>query len=71
MVELAKYDKENFYLAEIEFKFCIALNCKGYPSHEGSPIFKRHAWLYWTLLRQSWCHMWYYALYQTILIRRC
>lgn len=23
----------------MEFKYCIALNCKGYPSHEGSPIF--------------------------------
>ena len=23
----------------MEFKFCIALNCKGYPCHEGSPMF--------------------------------
>lgn len=26
-------------MSELEFKFCVALNCKGYPTSEGSPIF--------------------------------
>ncbi len=39
MIDLANMIKRTSYLAELEFKFCIALNCKGYPTHEGSPIF--------------------------------
>jgi hypothetical protein len=26
-------------MAELEYKYCIALNCKGYPTHDGSPIY--------------------------------
>ena len=39
MVDTANKIKRTSYLAEMEYKFCIALNCKGYPTHEGSPIF--------------------------------
>ena len=39
MVDLANSIKRTSYLAELEFKFCIALNCKGYPCHEGTPMF--------------------------------
>lgn len=39
MLEIANKIKKTSYLAELEFKFCIALNCKGYPTHDGSPIF--------------------------------
>ena len=39
MMELAHRIKRTSYMAELEFKFCIALNCKGYPTHEGSPMF--------------------------------
>lgn len=39
MIELANKIKRTSYMAELEFKWCIALNCKGYPTHEGSPLF--------------------------------
>jgi hypothetical protein len=39
MMEIANQLKKTSYLAELEFKFCVALNCKGYPTYEGSPIF--------------------------------
>eukprot|EP00347_Sterkiella_histriomuscorum_P000542 403375452 len=39
MVDLANSIKRTSYLAEMEFKFCIAINCRGYPCHEGSPMF--------------------------------
>ena len=39
MMELACKIKRTSYLSELEFKFCIALNCKGYPTQEGSPLF--------------------------------
>lgn len=32
MMELANKIKRSSYLAEMEYKFCIALNCKGYPT---------------------------------------
>lgn len=31
--------KRTSFLAELECKFCIALNCKGYPTHDCSSIF--------------------------------
>jgi hypothetical protein len=38
-MEVANSLKKISYLVELEFKFCIAINCKGYPTFEGSPIF--------------------------------
>jgi hypothetical protein len=31
--------KRTSYLSELEYKFCIALNCKSYPTFEGSPFY--------------------------------
>jgi hypothetical protein len=39
MIDTANKIKRTSYLAELEFKFCIALNCKNYPTQESSPIF--------------------------------
>lgn len=39
MIDTANKIKRTSYLAELEYKFCIALNCKGYPTFDGSPIF--------------------------------
>ena len=39
MIDLANKIKRTSYLSELEFKFCIALNCKGYPTQEGTPLF--------------------------------
>lgn len=39
MLEISNKIRRTSYLAELEFKFCIALNCKSYPVSEGSPYF--------------------------------
>jgi len=39
MMEIAAHIRRTSYIAEMEFKFCVALNCKGYPCQEGTPFF--------------------------------
>ena len=31
--------KKASYISELEYKFCVALNCPNYPTGEGSPMF--------------------------------
>jgi hypothetical protein len=39
MISIINNVKKTSYLSELEYKFCIALNCRNYPTHEGSPMF--------------------------------
>ena len=36
---IANSFKMTLHLSEIEFKFCLAMNCNGYPTQEGSPYY--------------------------------
>lgn len=39
MMDIANQIKRTSYMAEMEYKFCIALNCKGYQTSEGTPFY--------------------------------
>lgn len=39
MVQISIMVKRASYLSELEFKQCIAINCKVYATHEGTPLF--------------------------------